>query len=680
MSEWTAGVALDNQEAWSKAFNRLNEKHVLINPSSARAVKNKEVCIFDPEIYLKNRETVVFQNQKYRKFAHLAEKYNNCKNPNYRGVEEFRTEFDKLVKEYFEKGILRWATEAEIPSVQINPLNVIKTKESKFSLIIHSIHNSRYSKPDMNLMDILNRGQQLRNAKEYMVIDMKSCYHQFRLSKKSVLALGCKIDGKVAVWQTMGYGPSPAVYIVNNLVNYAVLDAALTHDTFAEAFIDDVFIAAVKPEIKKDLENIGLQFSSSKTQIGQVVDYCGCRLNARDRTVEILPKTYQKLKDIRESSVFTNRSGESAMEFSKLQEFCGVVVHSSRTSTYGLSKAFYLLGKLALGINDSENMVKLEKEEIDEIDYWCDTKHIISMNGLKTSGTTIKIFTSDPYKKQKIEASSDASPMWWGCKVNGKAYCDVFPEEFRNQPIAVLEMYALYMVIKFMNKNQKMIVSVDNTNTHFSFLKRRSKNQLMNELLIKIAEELVRNNKTVVTRWIPTAEMASKEGSDRLSRMKLDESYDPNSLNSRGAEIIKRTFGDIDVDLFSSPRNNIFETKYCSTFYVMTDPLNMQEEGLSFITSRKLKGRFWAFPPEDLSNPVIDLITQIDWTERENKLQILLLLKGKKVKDAISALWQLRKTVPISWSQFYKTGETPKYLNSKCRNSLILFIIGKYTN
>ena len=680
MSSWTAGTALDNQTVWLAAFSRLKEKYVLISPASERAVAQKEVCIFDPEIYLKNKENVTFQNQKYRKFVHLAEKYNTCKNPNYRGVEEFKSEFDTLVKDYFKLGIIRWATEDEIPHIQINPLNVIKTKESKFSLIIHSIHNCRYSKPDMNLMDILNRGQQLREAKEYMVIDMKSCYHQFRLSRKSVLALGCRIDGRIAVWQTMGYGPSPAVYIVNNLVNYAVLDAALNHDTFAEAFIDDVFVAAVKPEIKRDLEKIGLQFSSTKTQTGQIVDYCGVRLNARDRTVEILPKTYKKLKEIRESSVFTNQAGESAMEFNKLQEFCGVVVHSSRTSSYGLSKAFYILGKLALGINDSENMVKLDKEELDEINYWCDTKHIISMKGLKTSGTTIKIFNTDPYKRQKIEASSDASPMWWGCKVNGKAYCDVFPEEYRGQPIAVLEMYALLKVIEFMRADQKMIISVDNTNTHFSYLKRRSKNVLMNDLLIKIAEELVRNNKTVVTRWIPTLEMASKEGSDCLSRMKLDESFDPNSLNKSGAEIIKRTFGDISVDLFSSPRNNIFETKYCSTFYVMTDVLNMQEDGLSFMTSRKLKGRLWAFPPEDLSNPVIELIAQIDWTERENKLQILLLLKGKKVKDAISALWQLRKSVPISWSQFQKPGDKNKYLYSKCRSPLILIIIGKFVH
>ena len=674
---WRAGVALDNQKKWSDLLDRLEEKQVLVNPASKRAVNNKAICIFDPEVYAKNRQIVTFNNQQFKKFHHLAKKYNDCKNPNYLGVVEFKTEFDDLCKEYFEKGIIRWATESEIPMVQINPLNVIKVREDKFSLIIHSIHNCRYSKPACNLFNILDRGEQLLDAENYSVIDMKSCYHQFRLSPESILALGCKINGRVAVWQTMGYGPSPAVYLVNNLVNLAVLDAALTHDTYAEAFIDDVFIAGIKPRIKVDLESIGLQFSESKNQSGKVVDFCGCRLDATHRTVEILPKTYEKLKKIRDSCVYTNFSGKSAMEYTKLQEFCGVVVHASRTSSYALSKAFYILGKSAQGADDSEHMIELEKEDLEEINWWCDTKHIMAMKSLKTSGTTIKVFQSYPYKKQKIESSSDASPRWWGCKVNGKAYCGEFPEHLIGAPIQVLEMFALFQVVLRMDADQKMIVSVDNTNTHFSFIKRRSKNKQMNDLLIEIAEELLKNRKVVTTRWIPTLEMASREGSDALSRMKLDESFDPNTLNPKGVQIIEKQFGSIKVDLFSGPKNNVFNTRYCSTYYVMTDPQNMQEEGLSFLTSRDLTGRMWCWCPDDLLIPVVDIIKSLNWSEKRDKLQILLLLKEKNVKNAISALWKLKKSVDIEWTQFYKAGDKPEYINMKSRSSLTLFIIGK---
>ena len=675
---WRAGVALDNKEEWSKVFSRLEQKQVLINPASQRAVKNKSICIFDPEIYAKNRQIVTFNNQQFKKFRHLSTKFNECKNPNYKGVIEFKTEFDELVKDYFEKGIIRWATKSEIPLVQINPLNVIKVRDNKFSLIIHSIHNCRYSKPACNLFNILERGQQLLDVENYSVIDMKSCYHQFRLSPASVLALGCKINDRVAVWQTMGYGPSPAVFLVNNLVNLAVLDAALMNDTFAEAFIDDVFIADIKPEIKRDLEQVGLQFSESKNQAGKVVDFCGCRLNATNRTVEILPKTYTKLKEIRNENVFTNLAGESAMEFTKLQEFCGVVVHASRTSSYGLSKAFFILGKLAQGINDSEHMISLEKEELDEINWWCDTKHIMAMKSLRTSGTTIKIFDSNPYKKPKIEASSDASKLWWGCKVNGKAYVGEFPEHLVEAPIQVQEMYAVSQVVFRMEAGQKMIISVDNTNTHFALLKRKSKNKLMNDLLIIIAEELVKNKKVISTRWIPTKEMATREGSDALSRMNLDESFDPQSLNSLGAKVIQNQFGKINVDLFSGPQNNIFETRYCSTFYVMTDPKNMQEDGLSFMTHRNLEGRMWCWCPDDLLIPVVNIISDLDWNSKNKKLQILLLLKEKNVRNAIAALWKLKKSVNIEWTQFYKSGENPKYLNTKLKSSLTLFIIGKY--
>lgn len=492
-----------------------------------------------------------------------------------------------------------------------------------------------------------------------------------------MLALGCRIKGKVAVWQTMGYGPSPAVYLVNNLVNLAVLDVALTHNVFAEAFIDDVFIAGIKPEIKRDLEKLGLQFSDSKSQKGKIVDYCGTRINAINRTVEILPKTYDKLKQIRNTCVFTNLSGESAIEFDRLQEFSGVVVHASRTSSYGLSKAFHILGRLAAGINDSETMVALEKEDLKEINWWCDEKHVMPMKSLKTSGTTIKIFDSKPYKKLKLEANSDASTKWWGCKVNGKAYCGTFPPELIGQPIQVLEMYGLSKVAQYMENEQKMIVSVDNTNTHFCFQKRRSKNPEMNKLLIKIYEELIKNKKVITTRWIPTLEMASRKGSDALSRMNLDESFDPNTLNREGADLIEKQFGKIDVDLFSGPQNNIFDCRYCSTYYILTDKNNMQEDGLSFMTSRVLKGRFWCWSPCDLVVPVLDIVTRIDWESRKEDLQILMLIKERNVRNAIAALWNLKKSVNIQWSQFYKSGTNPKYLNMKPKSSLVLFIIGK---
>lgn len=176
--DWKAGVALENRREWLRVFDRLEHKHVLINPASKRAVDKQAICIFDPEIYAKNREIVTFNNQKYRKFSHLAQKYNDCKNPNYNGCVEFEREFDNLIEDYFKKAIIRWATPEEIPLVQINPLNIIQTKENKFSLIIHSVHNARYSKPECNLMNILNRGQQLLDAENYSVEDMKSCYSE----------------------------------------------------------------------------------------------------------------------------------------------------------------------------------------------------------------------------------------------------------------------------------------------------------------------------------------------------------------------------------------------------------------------------------------------------------------------------------------------------------------------
>ena len=181
-------------------------------------------------------------------------------------------------------------------------------------------------------------------------------------------------------------------------------------------------------------------------------------------------------------------------------------------------------------------------------------------------------------------------------------------------------------------------------------------------------------------RWIPTKTMATLPGSDQLSRRNLSETYDPQTLSREGAETIVSRFGNIKVDCFSSPTNNCFETKYCSTFYDLEDKNNLQSEGIHFLTSQDLVGRFWIFCPDDLAIPVMKLISELNWDSKVNKLQILLLVKSSKVRDALGIFWSLKKkeNVNLSWTKFASANEKSTYLNFKTKSDLILFSMGKY--
>ena len=104
--------------------------------------------------------------------------------------------------------------------------------------------------------------------------------HQFALSPESVLAMGVRYEDEVLLCQVCMYGPSPAVFLVNNLTSLACFDVGLKHNAFVEPFIDDIFSTKNSDEIRLDLEKFGFTFNPKKTQKGVEVEYCGLRLNA----------------------------------------------------------------------------------------------------------------------------------------------------------------------------------------------------------------------------------------------------------------------------------------------------------------------------------------------------------------------------------------------------------------
>ena len=684
MVKFLAGQALLQTEKWTALIERLIRKHVDIPAFVFRAINAKALNLVDKDVYLWNKRRLKFNNQVYNCFEDLVADYRGRKNPNYDGCERFKIEFESLVEKYIDQNILKKATDWEAENCIINPANCMQTKSDKFSLIIHSLDNARYSKPVNSLLDVLNRGEPIRKADSFMVEDLQSCYHQFGITEESSMRMGMRYKGEVYLWKTAGYGPSPAVYLVNTFVNLACLDCSLRTGTLVEGYIDDILILNYHPEVIDWLKDIGFIFSPKKSQAGTVVEYVGLRLDAKEKTIEVLEKNYEKIQKIAEEDVLSDQKPEKNfyISFEALQRLLGVVVFCARTSPLGLTNAFHLMRTLAKGYQETGAVLPIGQEVMDEIMFWKNTRHVLQMKALNTTGSTIKIIDKSMTKNTKHELKwnsgcSDASKRMWCAKINGITKFGVFPEWMTEEHISILEMFGLKQCVLLMKDGQEAIISVDNTNTHHAFQSRYSKNKIMNDLLNDIFTHMEEHQKIVKTRWISTQQMAGKHETDALSRGNTAECFDPHTLSGKGVQVIIEEHGPIAVDLFSSPRNNQFCTLYCSTFFDMRDPKCLQEEGLSFLSNRPLKGTFWAWAPDDLTIPVAKIISSLTWSgmHKSNK-KILFLVRQNRVKDVLAILLPLRQEIFISWSIFYKKHSIPKKIQIKIKTTLVLFEIG----
>ena len=139
-------------------------------------------------------------NQQYLKCRRPPKEGSfNFENALYNGINEHNFIFEAKLAEYLDLGIMRKATEKELQeeSIWINPLNCIETGPGKYSVLLHWLGNGAYSKPKMHLTNISEEGLVLKRQKSLRCEDLKSCYHQYQLSDKSMYASGCMYKGVV---------------------------------------------------------------------------------------------------------------------------------------------------------------------------------------------------------------------------------------------------------------------------------------------------------------------------------------------------------------------------------------------------------------------------------------------------------------------------------------------------
>ena len=158
----------------------------------------------------------------------------------------------------------------------------------------------------------------------------------------------------------------------------------------------------------------------------------------------------------------------------------GVLVRLAKTSPTGLTKLFHILRSLSEAQESDIKMIEMDKECLEEINFWCNERQILPMGSDNFASIAVSLKQEDPtFKKRKIHEgkgfASDSSGSYWAAKANKKASCGKIPVELSRECISTKEAFALEQGVKLLERGQKAIMNVDSVVLHHAFTKRRSK-------------------------------------------------------------------------------------------------------------------------------------------------------------------------------------------------------------
>ena len=167
------GRALKNKEKWRESINYIKSHNLPVEKWAEEAVEKGELCFMIPKICNNKNRNVKFHNRHYSGYRELTEEFRNRRETiNYSGTVENRKVCIKMIQNYVEAGILKIIPENEAKYYTISPLNCLQTKENKFSLITHTLINSRYKKTKINLLDVCLRGETLHEIESFRTEDL----------------------------------------------------------------------------------------------------------------------------------------------------------------------------------------------------------------------------------------------------------------------------------------------------------------------------------------------------------------------------------------------------------------------------------------------------------------------------------------------------------------------------
>ena len=283
---------------------------------------------------------------------------------------------------------------------------------------------------------------------------------------------GFEFEGQVYCWQTMYYGTSAAVYLVNYLTNLVVRAESLRSKKWAQIYLDDLLQETTDDNFKMVLLEHGLILSASKSQSGHYVVFCGYEINGKEKYKE---------------------DDSKYMLFTDFEKAMGLICRLTKSSIQGFTKSHHLMARLGEAMNNSNQLVELKQKEQDEMSFWSESRHTLKMAQFSRGAGSLQISTKNFEKQQKIAKldtpiTSDSSGGYWGFKIaiNGifVCKCGEIPERYSKCGIAIKECLAFKNLcseaVKIKIKHPEIegmhfAVGIDSANLHANFTRRRAK-------------------------------------------------------------------------------------------------------------------------------------------------------------------------------------------------------------
>ena len=610
LTRFTPGILLEQKSKWLEIAEELYRLGGVVEKVALDAFQSGEIDLRSKEFMNMNTKNITFNNRKYSSWEALK----NEKIDNYGSVLENLDEVGAELENLKNIGVVREVKKFDSEHV-VSPIHWIKNIQPDGSVKVRLVHHDKsncfYTKPKCPLPQLDKQIYSMSHLDLLCKEDQKKCFYQYRLGESSSKKLAFTFTGKDGVlrkfcWSVLPFGVAGATFVVQSINKVFADYYSLKFGKFIMVYIDDF---AFEPSDNKFLQiasDLGYIFNPKKSEKGPIIDLLGWTLNLTAKTAKI---TKDKKSKIEQAAAKMLQDDQVRLD--DLQSFLGRIGFAARLSKLGRLNSFYL-DRLLASEQSAEPFIEkktcpLNHHLSKEISYW---QGIGGHDPVDFKPVTRIVWDKKVW--------TDSSSAKWAVKVEDKTWAGKFSDDQINWPIILKEAVAVKNFLSATDILDKEVsIFVDNMPLVKSFNKKFSKNEQLHIMIRDMHFTCLNKNLRVELIWISTAEMKSV-GADDASRGKYN--ADPNSLSPAGVgkvnKILNLNENDTLYDLFSSPADNVFATKYFSRHSLQDDPDNLGEGAFEMLErlgseGRRLYGKIWAFPPRNVVHLLVDSLVSV---------------------------------------------------------------------
>lgn len=476
------------------------------------------------------------------------------------------------------------------------PINVVPKKNGKLRLI----HNLRKLNENIQLKTFKN--EDIRVAIDmvetndlFTSLDLKDCFYQIPVERKSQRYLGFQFEGKYYYWTVLPFGLNLSPYYCSKVIRPIINFLRYDHNLKIMVYVDDFLCVGTKDVISDctdtmihTLEELGWLINHEKSNFipSMVTDYIGFNINScGSKNCPEMWVTSARVRKLKHS--ISRLLGKGSCSARQLARVSGQCISMSLAVKYGkcMLRGVYDLLKSR---SDWECLLTLNESAITDLQWWlcemCSPRKRVL------------------YKKPvEFNLYIDASSTGWGATCNDLHAAGLWNDRLKFQSSNYRELTAILLGLlsfKHLFIGKCIRIYTDNTTARAYLIHQGGPLQQFNAVSKAIWCLISKNEMEIDCFHIAGVQNIT---ADRLSRI-----VDPFNwtLNRNIFQIIDRELGPHSIDRFASWANHQLP-KYNSMF------LDPGTSGINALVQQDW-GREVNFcaPPFSLINSVLDIAIQ----------------------------------------------------------------------